>query len=87
MTSASLIAWLPDAELEAAVADTCALISANAPKTIALAKATARELGKATAARDLDKLAAMAKACFDSADYIEGRNAFMEKRKPKFQGK
>ena len=27
------------------------------------------------------------KECFDSADYAEGRRAFMEKRKPNFQGR
>ena len=27
---------------------------------------------------------ALIKGQFESADYIEGRNAFMEKRKPKF---
>lgn len=78
---------LPDGELDDAVAETCSLIAANAPMTIALAKASAREIGKPSAQRDLGKLAAMAKACFDSADYAEGRKAFMEKRKPKFEGK
>jgi 1,4-dihydroxy-2-naphthoyl-CoA synthase len=30
---------------------------------------------------------AAVKGCFDSKDYIEGRTAFMEKRKPAFTGK
>jgi len=29
---------------------------------------------------------AWVKECFDSADYKEGRTAFMEKRKPVFKG-
>ena len=29
----------------------------------------------------------MIEICFDSDDYREGRRAFMDKRKPKFQGK
>jgi enoyl-CoA hydratase len=76
-----------DGDLDAAVAETTALIAQNAPLTIALAKAAAREIGKPEARRDFARLEAMVKACFDSQDYVEGRRAFMEKRKPNFRGK
>jgi enoyl-CoA hydratase/carnithine racemase len=76
-----------DGELDAAVAETTALIAQNAPLTIALAKAAAREIGKPETQRDFARLDRMVKACFDSQDYVEGRRAFMEKRTPNFQGK
>ena len=37
--------------------------------------------------RDLDLCAKVVKDCFDSADYTEGRTAFMEKRKAVFKGR
>src|ERR671915_223643 len=61
-------------------------IADNAPLTIAAIKAVAREIGKPPAERDLAKLDRMVEACFASNDYIEGRRAFMEKRKPRFTG-
>ncbi len=77
----------PVAELESLVLEYCAMISENAPLTIRASKRTVRELLKSSATFDAETCAALVKACFESQDYIEGRRAFMEKRKPVFQGK
>jgi enoyl-CoA hydratase len=77
----------PDAELDALVARTTDAIAGNAPLTIALAKAAAREIAKPESKQDHKKLEKMAEACFDSEDFKEGRRAFMEKRKPMFKGR
>jgi enoyl-CoA hydratase/carnithine racemase len=37
--------------------------------------------------RDVEAVNAAIAACFDSADYREGRTAFMQKRAPKFVGR
>ena len=78
---------VPEAELDGSVAQLAATIAGNAPLTVALVKASAREITKVTGERDHARLKAMADACMESADYKEGRTAFMEKRKPRFQGK
>jgi enoyl-CoA hydratase/carnithine racemase len=77
----------PVAELEAAVLEYCATISENAPLTIRATKRIVRELTNSSTAFDVQACAAWVKECFESQDYIEGRRAFMEKRKPVFQGK
>jgi enoyl-CoA hydratase len=77
----------PDAELDSMVANITDAIAQNAPLTIALAKAAAREIAKPESRQDHKKLDVMAKACFDSEDFKEGRRAFMEKRKPAFKGR
>ena len=60
------------------------MLTQNAPLTIGLAKAAAREIAKPESKQDHAKLEKMAEACFDSDDFKEGRRAFMEKRKPDF---
>ncbi len=77
---------VPDDQVAAYVADYAQKISDNAPLTIAAAKATVGEVLKDPAARDLERCEALVDACFASQDYVEGRRAFMEKRKPQFVG-
>jgi enoyl-CoA hydratase len=77
----------PVAGLDALVLEHCAMISENAPLTIRASKRIVRELTRASPAFDAKACAAWVKECFDSQDYVEGRRAFMEKRKPAFQGK
>ncbi len=77
---------LSRADLEARVRGICAEIVGNAPLTIRAAKATINETLKDEHARDMDRINGLMKQCFDSRDFQEGREAFMEKRKPVFQG-
>ena len=77
---------VPAAELPGYVKTYADTIGDNAPLTVATAKFTIGEVVKDESKRDLAKVAAMVKQCFDSKDYIEGRRAFMEKRKAVFTG-
>jgi len=75
----------PDESLEGITLALAQDIARNAPLTIRAAKAAI------AAAMDLahpgvDPVA-LADQCFDSADAVEGRTAFLEKRKPVFTGK
>ena len=61
-------------------------LAENAPLTIQAAKFITREVLKASPEADLARCQELIRGCFDSADYTEGRKAFMEKRKPVFKG-
>ena len=76
-----------DDALEATVMETANTIADNAPLTIRGIKLSTVEALRDPADRDLGRAAEAVAACFASADYAEGRAAFMEKRKPKFTGR
>ena len=77
---------VPDDQVEAYVADYARAITANAPLTVASVKAIIGEVLKDPGARDLARCEALVRACFASRDYVEGRQAFLEKRPPRFSG-
>ena len=76
---------VPDAALEDSTRQYCTTIADNAPMTIHALKRTVGELVRGERA-DLEACERLVQACFDSQDYIEGRRAFMEKRRPVFRG-
>jgi enoyl-CoA hydratase/carnithine racemase len=78
---------VPNEALEAATLEIARTISGNAPLAIKAAKLTIAQVLKDPAERDLDAIKDVGTACMDSDDFREGRQAFMEKRKPQFRGR
>ncbi|CAN5281072.1 enoyl-CoA hydratase [soil metagenome] len=74
-------------ELESYVKDYAATIAGNAPLTVDSIKFIVGEAVKDELVRDMKRCEDLVNACFKSADYEEGRTAFMEKRKPVFKGR
>jgi enoyl-CoA hydratase/carnithine racemase len=77
---------VPTPELDSYVRTFATTIGANAPLTIKAAKMAINAAVQDAERRQMAEIDAAIKACFASADYIEGRRAFMEKRKPAFTG-
>jgi enoyl-CoA hydratase/carnithine racemase len=78
---------LPAGGFDSAVDALARQIAANAPLTLRAAKAAIRAASRAPHAPSVEQCEALAAACFDSADYVEGRMAFLEKREPKFSSR
>ncbi len=77
---------VPDADLEAYVTGIVRTLIENAPLAIANTKTILEEFVKSSGTPDAARMRAAIERCAKSADYIEGRRAFMEKRKPRFTG-
>jgi enoyl-CoA hydratase len=75
-----------DAELEAFTSQVISELEANAPLSIANTKTILEEYAKSSGIPDHARMNAAIERCARSEDYKEGRRAFMEKRKPRFQG-
>ena len=76
----------PVAALPELLSEYTRALAENAPLTIQAAKFITREVLKASPEANLARCQELIRGCFDSADYTEGRKAFMEKRKPVFKG-
>lgn len=62
-------------------------IAANAPLAVRAAKSAIDAFTRPRETVNLSQLDRLVEACYDSDDYIEGRAAFLEKRKPVFKGR
>jgi enoyl-CoA hydratase len=78
---------LPDVELESYVDDVLRTLADNAPLAMANTKTILEQYVKSAGTPDPARMRAAIERCAKSADYTEGRRAFMEKRKPRFTGK
>jgi enoyl-CoA hydratase len=78
---------VPDAELQPHVRKLAATLAGNAPLTINAAKIAVNVASAQDSRHTREDVAAAVAACFDSADYREGRAAFAAKRPPAFTGR
>ena len=74
-------------ELEDAVVYTAHQIADNAPLTVRACKLALRSALGRPNEDEREAIDDAIQACFESADYAEGRRAFRDKRKPRFTGR
>lgn len=78
---------VPTGDLDREVGAYCKTVVENAPLSVVAAKAAIRAALQDPDARDTRSLEKIINSCWVSGDYREGRDAFMQKRKPDFKGR
>ncbi|WP_375688766.1 enoyl-CoA hydratase [Pseudooceanicola sp. LIPI14-2-Ac024] len=78
---------VPPHKLEEVVRGYAETIAGNAPLSIWGSKQIIRQVTGRDSELDFEEIDRLTRVAFDSADYREGRTAFMEKRQPRFTGK
>ncbi len=78
---------VPAAELDTRVETLAQTIAANAPLTLRAAKRMSAELLRSPGNMDIELCEQLARACYESDDYLEGISAFLQKRTPGFHGR
>ena len=73
-------------EIEAACLSYARKVADNAPLTVKAAKAALNAWEQGSPPDRIEEIEQLVDACFDSADYKEGRLAFKQKRTPRFTG-
>ena len=78
---------VPADQLDTVIKDYAEEIAANAPLSVKTGKLIANEAAKPKQDRDEELCQTLVDACNRSEDIVEGRQAFSEKRPPKFKGR
>jgi methylmalonyl-CoA decarboxylase len=79
---------VPREQLEAFTFGLAARIAENSPLAVGVIKEQLRILDRShpVSPDTFERIQALRRAVFESADYVEGKKAFLEKRKPVFTG-
>ncbi|MEP4033109.1 enoyl-CoA hydratase [Roseibium polysiphoniae] len=77
---------VPEADLDTRIAALCTQLANNAPLTQTAAKLAINAIAAGCQDDAMTLAAKAAETCFESRDFAEGRDAFLEKRQPNFSG-